>query len=359
MEDGHSSKRRKTAPDEAYVLDLERPVRPLNVTSTSENLQSRLLNASISPPRKRKVPDEVSPDQALKVLHQKSKDSDRPLQTRPRLSLPSPIQLSHVEGLPQRSNVDTVHLRDILGHPLVYECWAFNYLFDVEFLLQHFDEDVRDSVALKVVHGSWKKEDSNRIRIEDAVARHQNVEAVQAYMPEAYGTHHSKAFVTFRRDDLAQITICTGNFIEQDWRMCQAVWRSPLLPLSSQPEAGDGRPKKVSARFRFDFLAYLRSYGRKLRSLIDRLEHHDFSAVKAALIGSAPGRQNVKSNPDRETRWGWLGLKDVLQHVPVAQGQPRIIVQGKSNLSLNSLTCLKNFRPLFPTHRVRLKTQCL
>ena len=274
--------------------------------------------------------EDVIETQPSALLRQESGHSEKFQQTPNKSSIPSPIQLSYVEGLPQRNNVDTVRLRDILGHPLIHECWAFNYLFDVDFLLQHFDEDVRDAVALKVVHGSWKREDSNRIRIEDAVSRHKNLEAVQAYMPEAFGTHHTKAFVTFRRDDLAQITICTGNFIEQDWRMCQAVWRSPLLPLSMEPVTSDSRRKEVGARFKFDFLAYLRSYGRKLSNLIGQLERYDFSAIKVALIGSTPGRQKVNSSPDRETRWGWLGLKDILEDVPVAQGQSRIVVQGKS-----------------------------
>jgi tyrosyl-DNA phosphodiesterase-1 len=49
---------------------------------------------------------------------------------------------------------------------MVRECWQFNYLFDVEFLMSQFDEDVRGLVQVKVVHGSWRKEDTNRIRVE-------------------------------------------------------------------------------------------------------------------------------------------------------------------------------------------------
>jgi hypothetical protein len=39
-------------------------------------------------------------------------------------------------------------------------------LFDVDFLMSQFDEDVRRLVQVKVVHGSWKKDAPNRIRIE-------------------------------------------------------------------------------------------------------------------------------------------------------------------------------------------------
>jgi len=66
------------------------------------------------------------------------------------------------------------------------------------------DEDVQDTVQVKVVHGSWKKEDSNKARIDAATQRYRNVQSITAYMPEAYGTHHSKMIITFRHDDLAQ-----------------------------------------------------------------------------------------------------------------------------------------------------------
>ncbi|KAI4213635.1 MAG: hypothetical protein LQ351_003859 [Letrouitia transgressa] len=50
-------------------------------------------------------------------------------------TVPSPIHLSNVNGLPAASNVDTISLKDILGDPLIKECWFFNYLYDVDFML--------------------------------------------------------------------------------------------------------------------------------------------------------------------------------------------------------------------------------
>jgi tyrosyl-DNA phosphodiesterase-1 len=49
---------------------------------------------------------------------------------------------------------------------MIRECWQFNYLFDVDFLMSQFDEDVRGLVQVKVVHGSWRREATNRIRVE-------------------------------------------------------------------------------------------------------------------------------------------------------------------------------------------------
>lgn len=80
----------------------------------------------------------------------------------------SPVQLTHIEGFPPSKgyNVDTVRLRDILGDPMIRECWNFNYLFDVDFVMNQFDEDVRRLVQVKIVHGSWEREAPNRIRVE-------------------------------------------------------------------------------------------------------------------------------------------------------------------------------------------------
>jgi tyrosyl-DNA phosphodiesterase-1 len=80
----------------------------------------------------------------------------------------SPIKLTHIRDLPSSSgnNVDTVRLHDILGDPMIRECWQFNYLFDVDFVMSQFDEDIRQMVQVKFVHGSWKKEAPNRVRID-------------------------------------------------------------------------------------------------------------------------------------------------------------------------------------------------
>ena len=37
-------------------------------------------------------------------------------------------------------------------------------------------------------------------------------------MPEAFGTHHSKMMVLFRRDETVQVIIHTANMIPRDWR---------------------------------------------------------------------------------------------------------------------------------------------
>lgn len=74
----------------------------------------------------------------------------------------SAFQLTRIADLPPSSNVETISLKDILGDPLISECWEFNYLHNLDFLMDAFDEDVRDLVKVHVIHGFWKHEDASR-----------------------------------------------------------------------------------------------------------------------------------------------------------------------------------------------------
>jgi tyrosyl-DNA phosphodiesterase-1 len=79
--------------------------------------------------------------------------------------MPSPFQLTWIRDLPESSNVDAVSLSDILGDPIIAECWDFNYLHDLDFLMDAFDQDVRGIVRVNVVHGFWKNEDQSRLAL--------------------------------------------------------------------------------------------------------------------------------------------------------------------------------------------------
>ena len=48
---------------------------------------------------------------------------------------PSPFNLNKIPRLPHDSNVDAVSLRDLIGDPLIRECWIFDFLFDVDWLM--------------------------------------------------------------------------------------------------------------------------------------------------------------------------------------------------------------------------------
>lgn len=120
--------------------------------------------------------------------------------------------------------------------------------------------------------------------------------------------------------------------------MTQAVWRSPLLPLSSPAAAPllPGLTIGSGARFKVDFLNYLRAYDTRrenCRPLIEQLEKYDFSEIRGALVGSVPGRHDLES--DSVTKWGWPALKHVLRSIPCqAGGEPEVIAQVSSIATL-------------------------
>ena len=181
-----------------------------------------------------------------------------------------------------------------------------------------------------------------------------------------FGTHHSKAMVLFRHDDLAQVVILTANFIERDFRMSQAIWRTPLLPLQKDPASpNDPMPPLGSGtRFKHDLLAYFHGYSRNgkaiLRDLISQLQDYNFSAVRGALIGSIPGLQKPgrfgAEDLDRVGRWGLPALKRILGCIPSKPApssdyipQPQLIVQVSSIASVGEKWLLSTLIPILST----------
>lgn len=78
---------------------------------------------------------------------------------------PSPWQLTWIRDLPDSDNQNAVTLKDLLGDPLIDECWEFNFLHDIHFLMDAFDADTKHLVKVHVVHGFWKREDPQRLRL--------------------------------------------------------------------------------------------------------------------------------------------------------------------------------------------------
>ncbi|OTA59236.1 tyrosyl-DNA phosphodiesterase [Hypoxylon sp. EC38] len=306
------------------------------------------LSHPISPPRKK-----VAPERKL---------------------ISSPIRLTTIKDLPEESNVGALSLHDLLGDPLIAECWEFNYLHDVDFLMSHFDEDTRSLVKVHIVHGFWKKDDLNKLSLEQQSAQYNNVTLHTAYMPEMFGTHHSKMLVLFRHDDTAQVIIHTANMISKDWtNMTNGVWQTPHLPrLANRPNTAESDMGIGSGpRFKADLLNYLRGYNTKrqiCRSMVEELKKYDFSTVRGALIASVPGKYDVNEDNPSKTLWGWAAIKHALRYVPVQAGKSEVVVQISSiatlgatdswlkNTLFNALSsptranALKpNFKVIFPT----------
>jgi tyrosyl-DNA phosphodiesterase-1 len=168
--------------------------------------------------------------------------------------------------------------------------------------------------------------------------------------------------------------------ISKDWaNMTQAIWRSPILPLctpvsappSSSSEQDTVRhPIGSGERFKIDLLRYLAKYENRLRALSAQLTNCDFSAVRAAFLGSAPSRQKISAtDPTQHTSLGWLGLQEILSNIPVPKpsvSAPHIVLQVSSVATLGPKpTWLSHFqsvlarcllpKPTAPTHVLRPK----
>lgn len=128
------------------------------------------LHRSITPPSRARSQTRAASNSSCPDMNSDQVEGDESESTTKRSHrlISSPVQLTKIRDFPEQRgyNVDTVKLRDILGDPMIRECWQFNYLFDVDFLMSHFDEDVRGLMKVKVVHGSWERESANRIRVE-------------------------------------------------------------------------------------------------------------------------------------------------------------------------------------------------
>ena len=263
-----------------------------------------------------------------------SEDTQSSIASQPRL-IPSPIILTSIRDLPFSKNHDTISLHDILGNPLIKEAWIFNYCFDVDWLMRYFDIDVRTQVKVKIVHGSWKNESSNKIGIDDACRKWDNVEAFTAYLPDPFGTHHSKMFILLTHDDQAQIVIHTANMLEKDWtNMTQAAWVSPMLPLLKEKARSTVGSIGSGSRFKYDLLAYLTAYGSKAKILRDQLAQFDFSRVRGALIASIPSHLkdfattgNIETLSEQKL-WGYPSLFRALKSIPLPQQKTKLTEQS-------------------------------
>lgn len=134
----------------------------------------RSLSRAVSPPlKKRRTSPPPEKEEYIpakeQVEHQSQHQAAPQKEGQPcssRRIVKSPFHLTRIRSLGEASNKDTVTLKDILGDPLIKECWEFNYMHNIDFLMNAFDEDVRHLVKVNVVHGFWKKEDSSRLQIQ-------------------------------------------------------------------------------------------------------------------------------------------------------------------------------------------------
>ena len=130
------AKRRKVESSAHNSLDTE----PLNkglAKAISPPLSRRKTPAIQTQPEPSRSFDDVPKQTALPVhsANQTRQSSTADKHGQETQYLASPIQLTRIRDLAPEHNVDTVSLGDILGDPLIRECWNFNYLFDLNFVM--------------------------------------------------------------------------------------------------------------------------------------------------------------------------------------------------------------------------------
>jgi tyrosyl-DNA phosphodiesterase 1 len=122
----------------------------------------------------------------------------------------SPIRLYTVTDLPGSENIDTVRLKDLFASPnSLDEIWSFNFMHNMDWFRGLIGEENEKRVKVRIVHGYWRQEDESRKVMEEGMWS-SNVKLISAYLPDAFGTHHSKIIVIFRTDDTAQVLVQTG-----------------------------------------------------------------------------------------------------------------------------------------------------
>ncbi|EQL00325.1 tyrosyl-DNA phosphodiesterase 1 [Ophiocordyceps sinensis CO18] len=248
-------------------------------------------------PLKRQRTDVAAPDSLSRSIsppHKRQRAPEKRVFT-------SPFQLTWIRDLPKESNQDALSLKDILGDRLIRECWQFNFLHHVPFVMDAFDPDIRHLVKVHIVHGFWKTDDPNRLMLSQEASEFSNVHLHSAPLPGMFGTHHSKMMILFRHDETAQVIIHTANMTAKDWtNMTNAVWRSPLLPLldessSAASEAPESAAFGSGHGFKSDLLRYLRSYDRHKRINLQAIGDSEI-VVQISSLGTLGAKDDWLQN---------------------------------------------------------------
>lgn len=245
----------------------------------------------------------------------------------------SPVRLIKCNALPDEANHDCISLQDLIGAPDICEMWQFNFMIDMDFVMEHTHASIRHSVRANFVRQP-SRDEGDRTKLCKSITIG-NVVLHLEPMFAAYGTHHSKIMVIFFEDQTMQVVIHTANMIAFDWgNMTQGAWVSPRLErldMTSKAKC------KVGTQFGTDFKAYFAHYKNpKVKELAKALDKYDFSPVKAILVASAPG--SYKPGFKQLGQWGVTRLQreisEISQHSCTSGNTKYLVAQASSIATL-------------------------
>ncbi|CAF2061618.1 unnamed protein product [Rotaria magnacalcarata] len=218
-------------------------------------------------------------------------------------SEPYRFLLSTVHGIQDNYNQqNAITLKEILSveHGQLIRSAQFNYMFDIEFLLEQYPSEFRLKPLL-IVHGDSRHDNQS---IKNQCSPYPQIEIYPARLDIPFGTHHTKMMFLLYETGL-RIVIHTANLILQDWKQkTQGIWISPICP-----KMNDDRESKTN--FKKDLLEYIERYrARPLQFWQKTISEHDFSSINVHLISSTPGRH---TGPDLN-KFGHLKLRQTLKN---------------------------------------------
>ncbi|TPX43053.1 hypothetical protein SeMB42_g04885 [Synchytrium endobioticum] len=226
------------------------------------------------------------------------------------------IRLLQVRDAEAWTNRACPGIRDILSmNGRLRKMLQVNFMVEIDWLMKVVPQESKH-IPIYIVHGMRRSDVDT--------SRYPNAKAHAAYVPDAYGTHHTKMMILQFDDDTLRIVISSANLIEQDWKnKCQAAWISP--PLKRKPASFS------ESQFEKDLVAYMKF--ETYRGLLDEwatlLSEYDCSPCRVVIVASVPGRHQKQDLH----KWGLTRMAQVLQNVR-CEGQGTLIAQYSSMGSL-------------------------
>ncbi|XP_046910280.2 tyrosyl-DNA phosphodiesterase glaikit [Dermatophagoides farinae] len=199
----------------------------------------------------------------------------------------------------QLNGFHTISLKSILSNEngKIIESIHFNFLYNLEWLIDHYPANCRNS-PIYIVFGN-----SPQSRIESC--SYSNVKLCSIKLNGIYSCHHSKMIILHYEDDSIRIIILTANMTPLDWyTVTQGIWISPKLKKNNLKE------DTSKTNFKNDLIQYLKAYEHKsIVMWINIIQEYDFSPINVFLIGSIC---NSHGNDDRES-FGHLKIRKILR----------------------------------------------
>ncbi|KAJ1367572.1 hypothetical protein KIN20_028510 [Parelaphostrongylus tenuis] len=200
------------------------------------------------------------------------------------------MYFSKVDLLPDKFNENAFHLSDILQIIRPQLSIHFNFMIDLEWLIEQYPAPCRDTPMVCVV-GEKMGTDRRTLQSEVKASNLKNATILGAALPLPFGTHHTKLSI-FDCEDKVHVVVSTANLIEGDWSektQCFYYACGSTANTSSSPS---------ESKFAEDLCAYLSEYRlQDVNFWIDRIRSCDFSGVSdrfSVLCAWLPSGQSAR-----------------------------------------------------------------